>query len=377
MNLSDPIVLNTLGPFDSVAYIDTVSHEYAMQLPEEAAASLSDNWDILLKYSGPENCRQAQVYAFDLEDSVWVQIEDQRTAQPCWGAWGSTTLTLRPLCAHGVRSLVDSHGVLRLRGDLWDPSATLIEMATGYRPIALPLRANSAKLAWTDDGIVIWNKQSGDVEWLVDSLLHYDHLGNRTLTGDLGFGAGRGSGLSGISWSGSRLWISSSGIGEGGVLYTLLSESGQPVRAFNHPSRFPYVVLESSRTMLWINGGLWIPEARYVQNSDPYGPLVTRSWFTNVDSEQSLDSTYSIVTRSFALDTTLQYPWDFEYDGERICALTDKIIRMDMEGDVVDSLPLSVRGFAFTWDGEAFWVIHRGPANAHSDNLLLSRFYPR
>ena len=122
---------------------------------------------------------------------------------------------------------------------------------------------------------------------------------------------------------------------------------------------------------------MWIPEILSVWESGPFEFPVYYFWLTNIDVERALDSGYSVVTKSFALDTALHFPRDFTHDGARICALTDKIIRMEMDGSIVDSLPLPVLAAAFTWDGEAFWIIHHGPPDAYSDNLLLSRFYPR
>ncbi len=367
LNLSDAIVLRIVGPFDSLSYFDSTDNEFGLQLPMESVSELGPNFDIQLNYLGPEPCRRAIVYAFDNLDSEWVEIENQRTASPCFGDGGGSTLTLLPFRGHTPGSFVSALGLIRLKGDLFQPSATLLQVHPNYRPMMLPLTVLGSSIEWVGDGAILQTLQRGDPEWLVDSVIHLDRSGNRTFAGDLGAPSGLGMD---VAWSGSGLWGAVPV--DNGTRYSLLDDFWQPILGFTQ--YWSDSIFRGE--FFWVNGEIWIPAVRY--SGSRINPTLT-PFMTVVDPWKSIDSGFSVVTRTVVLDQSLEHMGKVAFDGSYICTMTrDGIIRLTTNGEIVDTLPLPVLpAFSITWDGEAFWIIHRGPPSANTDYDLLSRFYPR
>ena len=61
LSLSDNIVIDDLGIFDSLAYVDSINGEFGVQLPVAEFGNAEELLELQLVYDGPRQCHRAQV----------------------------------------------------------------------------------------------------------------------------------------------------------------------------------------------------------------------------------------------------------------------------------------------------------------------------
>ncbi len=373
LSLSDNIVIDDLGIFDSLAYVDSINGEFGVQLPVAEFGNAEELLELQLVYDGPRQCHRAQVFVFDNFNRTWIGAENQRGGVCIgWPTPDHNVISLLPH-AQGLKGpFVDSMGVLRLKGDLSNPSVRVLEVHPNYHPLRVSLTAYVAEALWIGEELLVWTKQRGLTEWTVDSLIVFDRDGVRRTGMELHIEGVSENGIDGIAWSGHELWVAAD------RRYIVLDATMQPTGEFYHPQNPPNQLLKSLYAIAWIDGRIWIREERMDREYDPNEVPRGTPYLTVVDPWASVDSGYSVIERSFAIDESLAGMGEVCYDGKFVNALAlHGLVRMNLDGDILDTLPLPVWPTSVTWDGEAFWMTHGGPWDYITEHRMISRFYPR
>lgn len=379
-NLTDALVFSVSAPVRVVPEHFDDSTGVLIDIPDSVTSSIPGSIDISITHAHCFHCRCGldRFELFYFAESRWLQI-DEPLWSPCLGGGTGGYSTYDRLLSAWVNGATD--GLFSASHQIWVTGQfdwidwRLVVRAHDYQPRLVAEGALFADLLWNNGSLLVSHvdvRRPGITSYLD----RRDEAGSVSQTLFESFDP---NDVHSFIEHRNEIWT----LGDKGI--RRISESGQLVTtiAYALPSRMQYI---SWGLTIWLNDTLWTGR----RMGEPYDFSITD--LIALDLEKSIDSGYTIFGRTRALPELFRelddIEWDGEYfhamrgatyrweDGERVYTM-GKILRANAAFELVDSITLPVLASCIAWDGEAYWIAHRGTPELPSTDILLSRFYPR
>lgn len=371
-NLSDHLMLKQSEVISGQAGVFNDTAGLYIPLPKLVLDQFGSQFEIHLSHYHNGGYRGYLEFGVYLPESGdWLTLDDPgdyRGGILGQGLYGD----YRFLSVWGTQSMaevIDTRGRLKVRGTFEYVDVRLAVVEPSYAAELLDAKTNFGDITWSDGSLIlklVTRHTEGRIEW-------------RDASGAINHSANSGGYWHQIMRSGPVIWTLSRNDG-----LTLLSDIGTPL---GHARlQWPDGGGVDWDVPVLADGQIWLTGA--------FGQSPNLEWagLIGFDPWKSIDSGYTVYSGRREWPRRLMSPGDIEW-GSGIFHVLEKtdgyyglsgfdtpkghIFTVSSEGEILDSLLVPVNARDIAWDGEAYWMVHYGPPELPSTDLLLSRFYPR
>jgi len=245
--------------------------------------------------------------------------------------------------ARGLKNFwayLSNQSQMKLTGKITDLKVRALEINPDY--LAIPIRVKDLSTAegLTYDGNHFWVSSN----WS-DKIYELDSLGYvlREIPAPYRYPFG-------MAFDGQHIWIA-----DGSDRIFKIDSYGPILCEFTVPTDYP-------GGLAWGNEGLWLCE---------YEGANLRTFRINPLQSCSTNT----ATIEFTSKTPGGGSWGLAWADSNLLVVSDSLYEYFLDGTIFNAWPLPVRLVKdISWDGEAVWMINRGPRDVWSEDLVITRF---